>query len=107
MNKPKTKYSFRAEVWKHRGPAAWCFATLPKKTSREIRSVFLSSEEGWGRLRTRATVGATSWTTALWFDTKSDAYLLPLKADVRKKERLTPGKTISLKLEFEWHHWGS
>jgi hypothetical protein len=33
-------------------------------------------------------IGNTQWETAIWFDTKHNTYLLPIKADVRKKEKL-------------------
>ena len=36
----------------------------------------------------RATLGGTSWQTKLFGDTKRDSYLLPLKADVRRRERV-------------------
>jgi hypothetical protein len=43
-------------------------------------------------------VGNTKWDTAIWFDTKKKTYLLPLKADVRKKEKLEAGDTIEVTL---------
>lgn len=54
----------------------------------EIRSMLGWQEEGWGRLKVRARVGQTSWDTAMWYDTKAQTYLLPLKASVRKAEGL-------------------
>ena len=35
-----------------------------------------------------AKTGNTQWETAIWFDTKLDTYLLPLKAEIRKKEKI-------------------
>jgi hypothetical protein len=32
--------------------------------------------------------------TAIWFDTKVNTYLLPLKAEIRKKENFEIGKNI-------------
>ena len=45
-------------------------------------------EEGWGRLKATAKIGNSQWETAIWFDTKRKTYLLPLKADIRKKENI-------------------
>ena len=35
-----------------------------------------------------AEIGNTKWDTAIWFDTKRKTYLLPIKAEIRKKEKL-------------------
>jgi hypothetical protein len=85
------KFEFVAEVWKYSGPASWYFISMPQKMSANIRSQLKFQEEGWGRMKAQAKIGMTEWTTAIWFDTKSNAYLLPLKADIRKKEKLESG----------------
>jgi len=97
----KRSYKFKAKIWKYRGRAAWHFVTIPKAISKTIRSNHQSSEEGWGRLKATAKLGATTWQTAVWFDTKHKAYLLPLKAVVRKKEGLSLGAEVSLTITFE------
>ncbi len=78
-------YKFKAKVWRYDGPNGWYFVSLPKKISKEIRTLLKSEEEGWGRLKATAKIGETEWMTAIWFDTKQDTYLLPLKAEVRVK----------------------
>lgn len=62
--------------------------------SKEIRNVLKSEEEGWGRLIATAKIGNSEWKTAIWFDTKMNTYLLPLKAEIRKKEFLEVGKEV-------------
>ncbi|WP_420386326.1 DUF1905 domain-containing protein [Roseivirga sp.] len=86
----KITYRFEAEIWQH-GGAGWFFVTLPKDISHEIRTHLKWQEEGWGRMKASATVKKIEWDTAIWFDTKADAYLLPVKADIRKKARLQSG----------------
>ncbi len=81
-------YKFKAKVWRYDGPNGWYFVSLPKKISKEIRTLLKSEEEGWGRLKATAKIGETEWLTAIWFDTKQDTYLLPLKAEVRVKKGL-------------------
>jgi hypothetical protein len=82
------QYSFNAKSWQYTGPAAWYFISIPKNLSKEIRTALQSEEEGWGRLKATAKIGKTEWKTSIWFDTKQNAYLLPLKAEVRKKEKI-------------------
>ena len=53
-------------------------------------------EQGWGRLKATAKIGITEWATAIWFDTKHKTYLLPLKAEVRKKEKIITEQTITV-----------
>jgi len=92
----KIQYRFSAEVWQHTGTGGWHFISLPKAMSQEIRNLLGQEEEGWGRLKANASVGNSSWETAIWFDTKKSTYLLPLKADIRKKEKISTGTTIDV-----------
>ena len=62
--------------------------------SKEIRENLGFLEEGWGRLKMTAKIGNTQW--EIWFDTKLDTYLLPLKAEIRKKEKITTDKEIEI-----------
>lgn len=98
-------FVFKAKLWKHKGPAGWYFLTVPQTTSSKIRKVYLSSEEGWGRLKTTASLGASKWQTAVWFDTKVGSYLLPVRSEVRKKEKLNLDQSATCSLEFEIDQW--
>ncbi|HPF52523.1 MAG TPA: DUF1905 domain-containing protein [Draconibacterium sp.] len=90
------KYEFTAEPWQYASPGGWFFVTLPTEISAEIREIFRSEEEGWGRLKATAKIGNSEWKTAIWFDRKMSSYLIPLKAEIRKKENLVAGKAIKI-----------
>ena len=92
--KGKIKYEFATKIWHYSGPRGWHFVSLPYELSKEIRDNLKSEEEGWGRLKATAIIGNSSWETAIWFDTKMKTYLLPLKAEIRKKEKLVADKNI-------------
>jgi hypothetical protein len=62
--------------------------------ANEIRKNLKFLEEGWGRLKATAKIGNSEWETAIWFDTKHDTYILPLKAEIRKKEKIGTDKEI-------------
>lgn len=85
MKSKGIEYQFKAKVWQYE----WYFTALPIELSKEIRDNLKFLEEGWGRLKITAKIGTTEWATAIWFDTKSDTYLLPLKTEIRKKENIT------------------
>lgn len=94
-------YRTRAKLWKYPGAkASWYFLTLPKKLAEEIRLVDAGPRRtGFGSLRVRATIGSTTWATSLFPAAKAQSYLLPIKAQVRKKEKLVVGKMVALQLE--------
>lgn len=96
----KVPYSFEAKVWKHNSPAAWYFVSVSKNISEEIRILFQKWEEGWGRLKCQAQIGNTLWETAIWYDTKHQAYILPLKAEIRRKERIEMDELISVTIRI-------
>ena len=86
--KGKIKYEFSAKIWQHSSPNGWHFVSLPTDMAEEIRENLKWQEEGWGRLKATAKIGSSEWETAIWFDTKHKTYLLPLKAEIRKKENI-------------------
>lgn len=92
----KIKYEFTAITWQHNAPGGWYFVSLPIAMSKEIRNLLQSQEEGWGRLKAVAQIGTTEWKTAIWFDSKKETYLLPLKAEIRKKENIEADKPIDV-----------
>lgn len=98
--KDKIHYEFSATVWQYASPGGWFFITVPPTISDEIRENLKWMEEGWGRLKVLAQIGHTEWQTAIWFDTKYKGYLLPLKAAVRKAEKLSNGQEVNLILEI-------
>lgn len=93
-------YTFTAEVWKYSGTNGWYFVSLPLELSEEIRNSHQWQEEGWGRLKAIAKIGNTEWNTAIWYDTKQLRYLLPLKADVRKKEGIELGNVLEVSVRI-------
>jgi hypothetical protein len=92
----KIQYQFTAILWQHTGAGGWHFVSVPEEISTEIRSLLRSSEEGWGRLKATAKIGKTEWKTAIWFDTKRNAYLLPIKAIIRTNENINPDMEIKV-----------
>lgn len=89
-------YKFQNTIWQHNGGSGWHFVTLPQRLSMEIRELFQKEEQGWGRLPVMALIGDTSWDTAIWFDTKNNAYLLPIKSEIRKKESISVGMILKI-----------
>ena len=90
------KYEFSARPWLSSPVCGWCFVSLPMELAKEIRENLKFLEEGWGRMKITAKIGNNEWKTAIWFDTKQNTYLLPLKADIRKKENVEIDKDVEI-----------
>lgn len=80
--------------------AGWHFVTVPREQSDTIKKTFGGMKRGWGSLPVIVTIGKTSWKTSIFPDKKAGAYLLPLKADVRKKEKVIMGDEISFTIQI-------
>ena len=92
----KLQYEFSGQTWQHAGAGGWYFISLPVELAKEIRENLKDEEEGWGRLKVHAKIGKSEWKTAIWFDTKHDTYLLPLKAEIRKAEKILHMQIMSV-----------
>lgn len=89
---------FEGEIWYWRGPAPFYFVVVPKKEAEQIKSVERMVTYGWGMIPVNARLGGTEWYTALW--PKDGLYLVPVKASVRKAERLDEGDKVIVRLQI-------
>ena len=95
----KQKYSFTSEMWLYPGTTGnWHFVSLPKKYGAAIKQHFGTNARGWGSLRVEVRIGKTIWKTSIFPDNRQGTYILPIKADVRKREGLTRGEQVQLAL---------
>lgn len=94
-------YKVSAVVWLYPGMAGWHFVTLPKKTKENIDFFFSHVKRGWGSLPVLVTLGKTTWKTSIFPDKESGSYILPLKAEIRKKEAINEGDDIKFSLKIK------
>ena len=47
-------------------------------------------------MKVTATLGGSEWQTTIWFDTKQGTCLLPLKAKIRKQEKVVLGEDVKI-----------
>lgn len=92
------EFTFSGKIWMYQGKSAWFFVTLPKDESEQIKFFNNHKRRGWGSVRVKATIGETSWSTSIFPDSKAGAYLLPVKSDIRKKEKIAAGDSFSVKV---------
>jgi hypothetical protein len=91
-------HRFRVELWEHDGPGAWHFVSLPEDDADEIDAVHGGRARGFGSQRVEVTVGATTWRTSVFPDTKRGTYVLPVKKPVRVAEGLSAGDLVAVSL---------
>ena len=98
-------FTFSSEcwLWTAENQVSWHFVSLPLDKSEEIK--FFSEnlqvkKRGWGAVRVIASIGKTSWQTSIFPQAKAKAYILPIKADVRKSENIALGDTIKIALKI-------
>jgi hypothetical protein len=93
------RHTCRVKLWLYHGPGGWYFVTLPKRLAAKIKFA-VERKNAWGSIRVKAQIGRTRWATSLFPDSKAGSYLLPVKADVRRKEKLAAGDTVALAFEI-------
>ncbi|MEQ1488559.1 MAG: DUF1905 domain-containing protein [Methylotenera sp.] len=97
-------FTFTGECWLWQTTAtAWHFITLPEDKSEEIKFFnenLHGKTRGWGAVRVQVTVGKTIWETSIFPYAKSKAYILPIKAEVRKKEKILAGDVVEVTLKI-------
>jgi len=78
---------------------SWHFITVPAEKSGEIRAHGLFHHGGFGSVRVEARIADVAWRTSV-FPQKSGGYLLPVKAEVRRKAGIAAGDEVEVALEL-------
>ena len=90
------EFSFEASVWLYDGKGSWHFITLPKGVANQITSDVALSKKAFGSVKVMVMLGGTRWKTSLFRDNARGSYLLPIKAEVRRREQLQAGMTVEV-----------
>jgi hypothetical protein len=76
---------------------------LPLDKSEEIKFFadnHFGKRRGWGSVRVSANISCTEWQTSIFPASNLDAYILPIKADVRKKQKIVVGDDVRVSLQI-------
>lgn len=85
-------------LWSGEG-GSWHFVSIPEEKTDEIRGHALLNRRGFGSVRVEAVIGEVAWRTSV-FPQHSGGFLLPVKADVRRRAHLTAGDEVTVTLEL-------
>jgi hypothetical protein len=90
---------FEGKIWFWRGPAPWYFLGVPAEESSELKEISNLVTYGWSVIPVQVRIGDTEFKTSLF--PKDGYYLVPVKASVRKAEKLDEGDTVTVQLEID------
>ena len=98
----KSIYKIKGQIWcgGYSDVSPWHFVSVPQKETERIKKDFGKLSRGWRSLPIMVTVGKTSWKTSIFLDNRTDSYLLPLKAQVRKKEAIFEREYINFSFKI-------
>ena len=81
--------------------SGWHFINLNKTQSKEIKELYSKNKRGFGAIKVEVSLGNSKWSTSIFPDKKSETYLLPLKAEIRKKEKINEGKEVIFTIKIK------
>ena len=94
-------FIFESEIWKWKGEkASWYFITLPNDISYKIKSQY-KSNLSFGSIRIIAKIGQIQWKTSIFPSKQYGGYILPVKADVRRRCNISEGSFCNVYIELE------
>ena len=71
---------------------------IPDEPSRDIKALSQLVTYGWGVIPVTVQLGQTTWRTSLFPSKQVGGWLLPLKAAVRKAEKIVEGSVVEAQL---------
>jgi len=83
------------------GKGSWHFFTIAAVDALEIRLESAASgiRRGFGSVRVEASINGVAWRTSI-FPQKSGGYILPVKADVRRRAGIGAGDDVTVSIRL-------
>jgi hypothetical protein len=94
-------FTFSEKLWVYHGKGAWFFITVPQEESSQIKFLTSHHRRGWGAVPVNVIIGSTKWKTSIFPDSKVGGYLLPIKLEVRKLEKISAGDSVLVTINLK------
>jgi hypothetical protein len=88
---------FEGEVWASESVGSWAFVSLPADAADEVRHSG-GPPTAFGSVRVEVTLGGSTWRTSVFPDARRGTFVLPVKAAVRRAERVDVGDPVRVAL---------
>lgn len=98
---PADSFELEATLWRWQPNGkggGWHFITIDGQTAAEMRYAALGRTGGFGSIKVDARIGGTRWQTSVFPHKESGGFILPVKAEVRKREGLSEGDAVTMSL---------
>jgi len=79
---------------------AWHFLTISGDVATQLRAAAPGRSAAWGSVYVKVMIGGTAWQTSVFPSKDAGGYLLPIKAAVRKKERIGEGDVVTVQINL-------
>jgi hypothetical protein len=99
MSAPMITFTSLLWIWRGEAAGRWHFVTVPEDQSVEIKAHALGSPRGFGSVKVEASIRAVAWRTSV-FPLNSGGYVLPVKAEIRRRANLSAGDEVTVRLEL-------
>jgi hypothetical protein len=86
-------------IWKGEQAGRWYFLTVPDEQSGEIKAQAFDLPRGFGSVKVEAAIGDVRWRTSV-FPLNTGGYVLPVKAEIRKRAGIGAGDEVTTRLTF-------
>lgn len=94
-----TTYQVTAPVWLWSGgKTSWHFVSITGDVADEIRFDSMGMRGGFGSVKVIAEIAGVEWSTSVF--PSGDNYILPLKADIRRRTGIAAGDEIMVTLRL-------
>jgi len=99
-------WTFTGPIWLWRGKAkdgtptktAWHFLTIDGAVADALRAASPGRSAAWGSVYVEVTIGSTNWRTSAFPSKDVGGYMIPIKASVRRAEKLAEGDVVTVQL---------
>ncbi|MFT5203246.1 MAG: hypothetical protein ACI9C1_002643 [Candidatus Aldehydirespiratoraceae bacterium] len=94
-------FGFNAELyeWDARSDSSWVFATVSAEISEDVRDMELP-RKGFGSVKVTVRCGESEWRTSIFPDSKTGCYVLPVKKDIRRREKIDVGDIVDFEIDI-------
>lgn len=101
-------WEYSGPIWLWRGKAkdgtptkaAWHFVTIDGAVAEALRAASPGRTAAWGSIYVKVAIGVTQWETSVFPSKDVMGFMLPIKASVRKAERLVEGDLVTVRLSI-------
>ena len=91
-------FRFAAPLWQTEGTGPWVMLTVPFEQADAIDDVSQGVRHGFGSVRVEVRIGATTWRTSLFPDSRRKSFVMGVKRAVRGAEHLAVGDTVHVEV---------